>query len=210
MHRDVIDVDVRVSYKDRRRVTKRNPRKTFTRENVFRVVGVRHPETGELHLYLTNIPVSQMAPEQIRVAYTGRWMVELVFDELKNVCGLGAFPSKRRVVVEAFVYAAILRLAVSRAAMKEIQRRFAEAAKANLGAKNGAMAAEHLRYRMPFKRFQIVWQEYAHELLLEVLKVARVPRGPLTPEQLLLHAAIDPNVSRCSLPRRIFRSACDR
>ena len=210
LHRDVLDVDVVVKYKEKRRATKGRSPKTVTRKELFRVVGVRHPETGEFHLYLTNIAAEQMSPHQIRVGYTGRWMVELVFDELKNTCGLKAFPSKRRVVVEAFIYAAILRLSVSRAVMKEIQRRFAVSVKSIYGAVKGATLADHLVERMPYQRFQIVWQEYAHELLLEVLKLARVPRGPLTAEHLLLHAAIDPNVSRCSLPRRIFRSDCDR
>ena len=70
----------------------------------LRVVGVRHPKTGELHLYPTNLPPKWMTPEQIRVAYSARWVVELLFDWLNNGSGMKRFPSKRMEVVQALLH----------------------------------------------------------------------------------------------------------
>ncbi len=43
----------------------------------FRVVGVRHPTSGELYLYLTNVAPDVFTPRQVHAAYTARWMFEL-------------------------------------------------------------------------------------------------------------------------------------
>lgn len=49
----------------------------------LRVVGLLNRETGEYHLYVTNVPAEKLAAEDIRVVYSLRRQVELFFKELK-------------------------------------------------------------------------------------------------------------------------------
>ncbi|MCD6498656.1 MAG: transposase [Deltaproteobacteria bacterium] len=74
--------------KRRRRVRGKKNTKTIQRMLTLRVVAVRHPQTREFHVYLTNVPREWMTPEQIRISDTARWLVELLFDHLKNECGM--------------------------------------------------------------------------------------------------------------------------
>ncbi len=88
--RDELDVTVKCTFgeKRRRRVRGKKNTKTIQRMLTLRVVGVRHPQTREFHVYLTNVPREWMTPEQIRISDTARWLVELLFDHLKNECGM--------------------------------------------------------------------------------------------------------------------------
>jgi hypothetical protein len=46
----------------------------------------RHPLSGTLYTYLTNLPVSE-PPGIVALLYKSRWDVEKVFDEFKNKLG---------------------------------------------------------------------------------------------------------------------------
>ncbi len=157
--RNILDVDVEVVYRKKRRPTAKYPRKTAERRLKFRVVGLRHPVSGEFHLYLTNVPGEIMTPEQVRVSYTARWLVELVFDDLKNVCGMKEFPSRRREVIESLVYAAVIRFALSCHAMNSLCKRIMSAT-AKYGAQGEHMRqalSELLSLRARGKRFVRAW-----------------------------------------------------
>lgn len=55
----------------------------------WRVVGLRNDETGEYHLYLTNIPAEWLSAEEIGLAYLYRWEVERLIAEFKDPYDLG-------------------------------------------------------------------------------------------------------------------------
>ena len=78
--REVVDVLVEVEF------TRRSYLGRARRERaVYRVVGVRHGATREHHWYVTNVPVTILAPVEIATTYAARWEIELVFRELKTV-----------------------------------------------------------------------------------------------------------------------------
>nr|QNO45689.1 hypothetical protein BIAKIMPD_00001 [Methanosarcinales archaeon ANME-2c ERB4]QNO47858.1 hypothetical protein DJFEGNLO_00012 [Methanosarcinales archaeon ANME-2c ERB4] len=51
---------------------------------LFRVVAVLNKETGDYHIYMTNIPVERLSAEDIASLYGARWEIEMVFRELKS------------------------------------------------------------------------------------------------------------------------------
>jgi putative transposase len=103
LHRQILDVQVQVNvqrrkYRGRCRTIKRT----------FRLVGIRHPQTGEYHLYLTNIPSPLVSARQIQALYSARWLVELLFDQLKTQYRIEELPSHQPYVVQALIYASLL------------------------------------------------------------------------------------------------------
>ncbi len=72
------------------------------------MIGIRDPRTGDYHFYVTNIPLEKLAAEDVRATYALRWQVELLFKELKQSYRLDQMPSRKRHIVEALLYAAIL------------------------------------------------------------------------------------------------------
>jgi len=103
LHRQILDVQVQVNvqrrkYRGRCRTIKRT----------FRLVGIRHPQTGEYHLYLTNIPSPLLSARQIQALYSARWLVELLFDQLKTQYRIEELPSHQPYVVQALIYASLL------------------------------------------------------------------------------------------------------
>jgi putative transposase len=80
----------------------------------LRLVGVMNEESGEYHLYLTDLPGDQFAVETIADLYAGRWAVELLFKELKSRYALQVIVSSNPEVVKALIYSALITLTVSR------------------------------------------------------------------------------------------------
>lgn len=78
------------------------------------MVGHRHPETGEYHLYITNLSAKQLSPAQVSALYRCRWVVELLFRELKARYRLDELPSRKPRIVKALILASVLTLVVSR------------------------------------------------------------------------------------------------
>ena len=109
LHRQEVDVLVEVSFK--RRIYG-GTRSSDTR--TFRVTGHRNPESGEYHLYITNLPNESFTPSQVASLYTARWEVELLFRELKSRYRLDELPSSKPRIVEVLILASILSLVVSR------------------------------------------------------------------------------------------------
>ncbi|HET8652021.1 MAG TPA: IS4 family transposase [Gaiellaceae bacterium] len=114
--REAVDVLVEVE------LVRRSYRDRCRREReIFRVVGVRHGDAREHHWYVTNVPVTVLSPAEIATTYAARWEIELVFRELKTHLRLAQVASRRRVVVEALIYAALIGLAVSRAIWRRLR-----------------------------------------------------------------------------------------
>lgn len=103
LHRQILDVQVQVNVK--RRKYKGRCR---TIQRTFRLVGIRHPQTGAYHLYLTNIPSNLLSASQIKALYSARWLVELLFDALKTQYRIEELPSEHPYVVQALIYASLL------------------------------------------------------------------------------------------------------
>lgn len=80
----------------------------------FRVVCLWNPDEGNWMWYVTNLPANTFTPKEIGVLYRARWLVELVFDELKTGYGLDRFKTQNPHVVGVLVYSALLTMLVSR------------------------------------------------------------------------------------------------
>jgi len=118
--REIIDVTVELTFKRRPYAGKQS---TDTME--FRVVGVRNEDTGDYHLYITNLP-DAFTPKQVAALYGLRWEVELLFRELKSLYGLERFQTSDPAIVQLLVVAALLTLTVSRALLGVFQELFSE------------------------------------------------------------------------------------
>ena len=176
--RGVLDVMVEVSYRHR---TYGGHRSGGTQ--LLRVVGLRDDETGAYHLYITNIPVEKLAAEDIRNVYAARWLIELLFNELKSTYRIEDLPSRKRHIVEALVHAAILTLIVSRTLMNVLR---------------GIL--QNMADRMPLKRWATVFTAVAADVLRLLTCPPRETRAlERDVSRFLLHEAVDPNASRLSL-----------
>jgi len=109
LQREVLDVEAEVLF----------PRRTYgghrsrARER-YRLVAIRDEKTGKYHTYITNVPPDLLDAEAVASGYRARWLIELVFKELKSGYRIDQVPSGRKVVAEAFLYAGILTLLASR------------------------------------------------------------------------------------------------
>ena len=109
IRRDVLDVQAKVLFR-RRGYNGHQSAGTSS----FRVVAVRDKTTGEYHTYITNIPPEMLDAQAVAACYRARWLVELLFKELKGGYRLDQIPSRRREIVESLLYAALLTLVTSR------------------------------------------------------------------------------------------------
>lgn len=103
IQRDVLDVEAEVAFKGRayRRVRR-------IRRRPFRLIGIRNAETGNYHLYITNVPPERLSAEDITRTYALRWQVELLFKAMKQHGNLDQLPSSNRPVVECLIWASVL------------------------------------------------------------------------------------------------------
>lgn len=182
LERQALDAMVEVSFKRRIYGGVRH-----TASQRFRLVGVRDPATGEHHLYLTNIPVDRLTPEDIAQVYAARWVVELFFRELKGNFRIEDMPSRKRHVVEALLYVAIIAFVASRELLAAVRARV------------GGVAD-----RVPEERWAILFARAARDMLRLMLW----PRRDAAPiarvlDRFLLHEAITPDAARPRLLRRV-------
>jgi IS4 transposase len=103
LHRQMLDVQVQVNVKRRK-----YKGRCHTIQRTFRLVGIRHPSRGAYHLYITNIPFHLLSARQIKAVYSARWLVELLFDQLKTQYRIEELPSQQLYVVQALIYASLL------------------------------------------------------------------------------------------------------
>lgn len=117
LQREVLDVMVEVEFKRRSYGGKQS---TGTR--ILRLVGVLNAESGDYHLYMTNVPVDRLEAHEVARVYRARWEVELIFKELKSHYQLDQLPSTKSHIVEALIYSAILTLIASRKVLVALRR----------------------------------------------------------------------------------------
>jgi hypothetical protein len=183
---DVVDrlqreeLDVTVHVRSRHRVY---AGRHSSEVRTFRVVGVRDEASGEYHLYITNIGVEALQPADIARVYAVRWEVELLFKELKSHYRLDQIPSRKRDVVEAMLYAALLSLAASRALLHALR------------------SAVRPGFLLPARRWSVLLNQHAYDLLAVVV----AGRDDPALLDLLLHEAPDPNRRRLHLLQSVER-----
>jgi IS4 transposase len=178
MQCEILDVMVEVSFP--RRVYAGRVHRDTQR---LRVVGIRNNTTAIYHLYITNVPVEILCAEDVGAVYAARWEIELLFKELKGQYRIEDLPSRKRPIVEALIYAAILTLIVSRRLLDLVRRKL-----------------RGLQHRFPERRWAAVFVSVAHDLLTLMVRPPR--QTTLIARmlcELLLHEALDPHLDRPSL-----------
>jgi len=152
-------------------------------EETFRVVALRHPETGVYTLYATNAPPDKLAAKDIREVYRLRWEVETFFKLCKSGCGMDELPRSKKPIVRLYLTAGLLRATLSMRAKAMVVRRFAPG----------------LTQRIA----PLQWVRWWNEELRNVLRILLLGLGswrPRTPAEELA-MLLDPNL-RCRPPTR--------
>ncbi len=182
LRREQLDLSVRVQFRRRAYYGMRSGA-----EREFRLVGVRDKETGRYHLYVTNIPPERLGASEVAAVYGARWQIELLFKEMKSYYRLDDMPSRKAHVVETLLLAAVVTMLAS--------RRLLWAVREKLRGRKGSV---------PEGRWAAVFSSVATDILDLLLAPARQVR-PIARwlEAMLLHEAIDPNVSRQLLMARV-------
>jgi len=174
LKRGVLDVMVGVTFKRRKYMGKQT---TVTKR--FRVVAVLNEETGDYHIYMTNIPVKRLSAEDIASLYGARWEIEMVFKELKSYYRMDQINSKNTDIIKSLVWVSILTLMCSRRVLQLIRN--VDPEKAN--------RYTHLRWAK-------VFGEHAHQLLKEVLESMGMHLDMLVLYDVYLNHGCDPNIKR--------------
>lgn len=185
LHRDVIDVRAEVSF---RRRSYNGSQSGATR--TFRMVGVWNIEAEKYHLYVTNLPVADYGASDIAQLYRARWEVELLFKELKSTYNLDQIPTSNPVAVEALILVALISLVTSRVLLdllREIVDRDA------VGDDSDDPS------RIPRRRWSRVFSRYGGLILRRIAAWLGYDPPEENLLELLLAAAIDPNLHRPSL-----------
>lgn len=187
LKRPVIDFQVEVrfqrrAYKGKRRWVKKQ----------FRVVGVYNREEKAYHLYITNIAPEQLTAQQIAQTYRARWIVELIFKQLKSYYHLEDLPSRKKEIVEALIYTAILTMCASRAVQEVLKEDIAQDS-----------TQENTEVVFPLLRVAAVLSIWAERLLKAVLEQAGLHLRAYSLTQLFRREAADPNRSRALLLQQI-------
>ena len=182
LRRPEFDVEIVVEFRRREYGGRRQ-----TARIRLRLVGVRNAETGEYHLYVTNIPTERLSASEVATAYAARWQIELLFREMKSSYGLEEMPSRKRHIVETLLYASVVTLLVSRRLLLSVREKL-----------------KGTQQNAPEERWGGIFKEVSQALLDVVLapgKLALELSGKL--EAMLIHEAVDPNKSRRLLIQRV-------
>ncbi len=171
----ILDVIVEVRFK--RRIYKGKQRQD---SQSFRLVGVYNEESEKYHVYLTNIRVDILGPEDIARLYGARWDIELLFKELKSKYAFDVLKTKNEQIIEALIWTGILTLIVSRRLHGLIRE----------------LNPDKPIARFTQLRWSIIFAENASDILTEILKLNGITR---TFELILAVSssqALDPHVNR--------------
>ena len=185
LRREVLDAQVEVAYKKRKY---RGKRREVTQS--FRLVGIRNPLTQEYHLYLTNLPVTLFSARVIAQIYSARWLIEILFKQLKSFYQLEALSSQNEHVVHALIYAALITMLVSQRIEQQLRQLV-------VNKEENESSLEDTVF--PLLRLAAVLNDLSAKLLETVLQKAGIKRRPLSLTELILREARDPNHKRDTL-----------
>ena len=189
LQRQEIDVRITLSFE-----RKRGSGASATR--TFRLVGLRNEETGEYHLYLTNLGRDDYSAPDIAQLYRARWEVELLFKELKSQFGLDEIKTTDGYIIEALIIMAAISLLMSRVIVDEL--RSLEAKQRESG---DSADADKSASRIPRRCCSLAVERHAHLIQLYVM----VEMGYELPDldELLLWASQNPNPHRERLREQV-------
>ena len=177
LQRQVLDVEVEVGFV--RRSYGGHQRRAKT---TFRLVGVRNEETGEYHLYITNVPPERLTAEEVALAYRARWEIELLFKAWKTEFRLDELPSRKKEVVEALIYAAIITMLLTRSLLALLRAAAGDAAE-----------------RVTAGRVVIMMRHLASFLLTLITAPSADPGTARALRALIAHEMVDPHRNRPNL-----------
>ena len=173
--RKVLDVNVEV-------IVKRNKYngKQSREKQIFRLIAIYDEEQRGYHGYLTNLPVDELAAEDVTETYGLRWQVEIFFKALRQQHSLDELPSSKKKVIDCLFWASILSSLVSHEGL------------------------ELAREETPKDRCLPIlrWSKYFALAVRDLVICLRAPRSKFSRElaerawQLLLQLAPDPNLNR--------------
>jgi putative transposase len=187
LKRRVLDVEVELGYRKRSYGGKRSGASYRCR-----LVGVFNEQTRQYHLYLTNIPPDRLGPDDIARTYGARWLIELLFRELKCRYRIDQVPSRRRCIVEALLLAAVITTLVSQSLLRVLHNRL-----------------PHYRGRLHRERWAAVFAAYSTEILAVVIRPpAEAALSARYLSAAILREAIDPNRTRLLLLERVSGQTC--
>lgn len=182
LQREELDVEVELDFKRRTYGGRRS-----TGRQRFRLVGVRHGGGTGYHLYVTNVPPDKLSAAQVAATYAARWIIELLFRELKQHYALDQMPSAKKHVVEALLYAALLTLVVSRTLLDALRRKYRQ-----------------LADRLPEERWAVLFAQFAAQIgLLLVRPRAEMRALAVHLSATLVEEAVDPHRHRQRLLQRV-------
>lgn len=137
LKREVFDVEVelginmktkargQISRKRRFRILKSGKVPEHIKIFRLRVVCIWNPVERRYHRYITNILDSKsLNAKDIAEVYGYRWEVEMIFKELKSYYHIDEFSTRKKCVVEALIYSALISLTVCRMLMYGLCRYF--------------------------------------------------------------------------------------
>ena len=96
----VIDIDVRLVVRGK--------------EAIARVVAIIDKESNDFHWYITSVDRNTLDAFDVAEAYRLRWVIELLFKQLKSGGGLDMILAWRESAVRALVYAKVVALCLAR------------------------------------------------------------------------------------------------
>ena len=187
LQRQEIDVRVELSF-DRKRGSRRSATRTF------RMVGLLDETDDEYHLYLTNLAEDEYSAPDIAQLYRARWMVELLFKELKSRFGLDEINTTNAYLIEALIIIAAISLLMSRVIVDELQQLDAKQ-------RDSADDAAASSTRVPRGRCSTIVERHSHLIHLYVMLELGYELPDL--DALLLWAAREPNPHRPRLHEQV-------
>ena len=185
LKRKTLDVEVEVDFKRRRYSGKQT-----VKAKKFRLIAVWNSDAGKYHLYITNVPVEKLTAEDVALAYTARWEIELLFKAWKSQFRLDDLPSANKSVVEALIYASVITMLVSRKLLILLKQ----------------TAAPQIARRFTDGRIAALVRHTAQHILLLITtapaKFAEKFRKNFT--AMFFHEALSPHIKRLSLLETAF------
>ena len=174
LKRGVIDVEVEFD------VTSRRYRgKQTTTKWRCRAVGVYNADEKKYHLYLANVPLELMPPEDVARLYGARWEIELVFKELKTHYRMDKLSTEDPQTIKCLIWTAILVMICSRRILHMLRKINPENA-----------------HRFTLLRMATIFMEMAPDVLRGIADILGVPFGYMEKMNLYESLAMDPNKNR--------------
>jgi hypothetical protein len=142
----------------------------------LRVVGLFDSESGEAWFYLTSMPRDLFTAENVSVAYTLRWEIELVWKHLKTGAGMAAIRAWRQEAILCLVHAKLIGLALARLLELSVQEETKDHATGQLAILLALNRSAPMIIAMRLQQRGVTLQEMERRLLLITAQLAKSRR----------------------------------